>query len=391
MKQVLFVITGAIIPSLLASLLVCNSAERPAVIDASDEALIHCSEPYCPRSFGMTGVDTAAKLAIIKIWRGPDPARVLKELFPKCNDTGKAYVLGALWHFDKEAFKQLVPGFINGHDMPVASYDMRWTEPRTSLVSSMQQTNSTLSFSSPPRTKEEIGAMIEADAEAKQAIFEKTLEWKKAAADYALDQPWEEIVGQTVTIKKKKSNIPYTIDWGWEEISGHWQPTISIDEITEVIDEISGAAFIQAVNDRISLDIALYAVHGNFYRLGLSAEMTPQEDEDAIRAKALVRAAGYSGTNKLIQITARSSQGPLVAWHPQNSHFWLIVWNLKISPEWEKAYKEQTGLELADLETGSGWLATCDDAGVLKMIRSPLAKTIAERVKEEMTNREHKP
>ena len=184
--------------------------------------------------------------------------------------------------------------------------------------------------------------------------------------------------------------MPFTVDWGWEQSGTNWQPTVPIESVTEAIDEINKTPFIQDINKRVPLDIALYAEHGNFYRAAFASDMTAKEDEDAIRAKALVKAAGYTETNSLVQIIARSKEGPLLLWHPRKSRFWLITWNLKILPEWARAYKEQTGMEISDMETASGWIGTCDDEGALKMVRSPLSKTIAERVREDMEERKLK-
>jgi hypothetical protein len=238
----------------------------------------------------------------------------------------------------------------------------------------MQKKNCTLAFDHPPLTRDQIGAKIDAESKAKQLLFEQNPEWKTAATSYSLSEPCEGIIGQTVELKRKNTEIPYTVDWGWEQSRGKWQPTISIESVTKVIDEINKTPFIQDLNKRIPLDFALYAEHGHFYRTDFTSDMAPKACEDAKRAKALIRAAGCAQTDDLVQIIARSKEGPLLLWRPRESHFWLISWNLKIFPEWAKAYKDQTGMDISDMDSSSGWIATCNDEGVLKMVRKPQQK-----------------
>lgn len=326
--------------------------------------------------------DTRAKLAIIKIWRGKNPKEHLLEIYPKCSLVGQAYVLAALWHFDRDAFRRLAADFAR-HQGPIETMvaDIGSSESPSKLLEYMQETNCSLAFSDPPLTRKEIGRLIEADDRAHYKAFERTDEWKKAETKYRLGTPDEAMVGWTVELTPKTSKMPFTIDWGWEQSNNVWSPTVSIGDITEVIHEIEETPFIRAVNDRTPLDIYLEAVSGNFHERETKDASDPQGEEASFDI-ALVKAAGYSGTNRLVKVLARSNTGPLTLWHPEHSSFWLITWNLKISPEWREVYKKQTGLELTEMETASGWAATCDNAGALKMVRCPQAKTIDERVRE---------
>jgi hypothetical protein len=370
----------------------CAAQSTTPQIDAAsaaDEALIHCRGKYCRGSYGITGDDTAAKLAIIEIWRNLASAKHLVSLFPKCNGTGQAYVLAALWHLDPVSFRRLVPAFVNGDDVKVAAADVVWSETRSNLVQMMQQTNCSLAFRNPPLTREEIDKLIADDEASYKALFEKTEQWQKAVIEYELSAPGEgPVAGRLVTMQRRGSGMPFSIDWSWKGIGGDWSPSIRFEDVSNVVAEIERTPFIQRINKEVPLDIALYAVNGNFYLQGMGQDMSQQEDEDVTRAKALIRAVGFSGTNRLVQIIARSATGPLELWHPSNTHFWLISWNIKISHAWAEDYQKQTGLALTDLETASGWVGTCDDDGVLTMHRCALAKSIEERVRDETVQRE---
>jgi hypothetical protein len=131
---------------------------------------------------------------------------------------------------------------------------------------------------------------------AQYETFRKTTEWKEAEAKYKLDSPNEAMVGWTVEITPKISKIPFTIDWGWEVTNNAWRPTIDIDDITQVIHEIEETPFIQAINQRTPLDIYLEAVSGNFHERGTNDPSDPLGQE-VFFEKALVKAAGYAGTN----------------------------------------------------------------------------------------------
>ena len=362
-----------------------SQAKRPI----SDDDLIHCDPVYCPGRIGMTGRDTRAKLAIIKIWRGNNPKAHLLQLYPKCNVVGKAYVLAALWHFDATEFNNLSLEFERNKDpIEVMSADVGWSLRPSELVREMQRTNSTMAFDNPPLTREELERRIQADEITHYEALKKTGEWKKAEEKYKLDFPRAAMVGWEVEITRKSSKLPFTVDWNWDENTGDWHPDISIEEITAVIDEIDAAAFIQDIHKHTPLDIYLETESENFYTHDLEDDLNrPQENKKIARIKILAKAAGFSGTNKWIEITARSEQVPLILWHPFGTQFWLITSNLKISPEWCDAYKKQTGIELTDMETASGWAATCDNTGTLKMVRCPEAKAIEERAKEESASR----
>lgn len=335
----------------------------------SDEDLIHCEPIYSPRGIGLAGRDTRAKLAIINIWRGENPKDHLVALYPKCSLVGQAYVLAALWHFDQNAFKRLGAEFVTHGPIQVASGCIVSNESLTELVKDMQKTNCALAFSDPPLTSQEISQRADADIMVHYEAFRITDEWKKAEAGYLLGTPHEGMVGWSVEMTakiSKNSKMPFMIDWGWEEKDNAWSPTVNIEDITEVIQEIEETPFVQAINNRIFLDIYLETYSGNFHEPGTLDE-------------ALVKAAGYAGTNRLVKVLARSPTGPLILWHPEHSQFWLITWNLKISPEWCDSYKKQTGLELTDMEAASGWAATCDSSGALKMVRCREARTLEER------------
>jgi hypothetical protein len=341
---------------------------------ASDRALVECSSVYCPGAIGRVAHDTAAKLAIIEIWKEPKAGQHLAALFPQCNATGQAYVLGALWHIDPAAFKRLAPQFLPGPDIEVASFDVFWSESRSNLVRLLQETNRTLAFDNPPITTDQQRALFAADIQAHKAIFERTSEWKQAVADYQLGAPHKHFFdSRTVEIRRKDLKIPYSVDWGWNKVGESWQPSIPIREVTAVIDEIDRTPFIQNLNHGVPLDILLFADHGNFYRQGMAPDVSPQEDEHVTKAKSLITAVGFSGTNRLVQVIARSSQGPLLLWHPFGSHLWVITWNIRMSKQWVQAYEQQTGLQLEGPENAPGWVGTCDDGGVLKMVRYPLA------------------
>lgn len=130
----------------LTNVLVLAEDSLPAVGEAC-EVIKHFRGEYSYGGWGLGAESNDGELAVWVIYHSPDAAKQLASIYAECQPSGKAYVLAALFHADKKAFRNLTNSFCGEPGYIImASGCVGGAVSRPELVVQMQRTNSSIAF-----------------------------------------------------------------------------------------------------------------------------------------------------------------------------------------------------------------------------------------------------